>query len=185
MRKFFSSIFLTAGFLCFLTTGFLVWQRNDPGRLKFELDEVGAVEIGEKEVLPLFISIPGQKNELPIYLSSIRDSKWETTTRGVSLLSASAVPGETGNSIIYGHNWSNLLGSLANVGPGDEILIFYSNGDEKVFDVRFVQEVDPSNVSVLEETDDKRLTIYTCSGFLDRKRLVVTAFLREDQDGQI
>jgi len=105
------------------------------------------------------------------------NDEWETTDKGVSFLDTSAIPGQLGNSIMYGHNWNSLLGNLKNVSPGQKIEIIDKNGLVTEFIVEIVQEVDPSNSDILAPTNDKRLTLYTCSGFLDSKRLVVTAFL--------
>jgi len=42
----------------------------------------------------------------------------------------------------------------------------------KVSDIKFVS---PAQVEVIKPTANERLTLFTCSGFLDSKRLVVTA----------
>ena len=58
---------------------------------------------------------------------------------------------------------------------GDEIKIVYDGGAEKSFEVFFTQVVGPNQSSILNPTEDRRITLYTCSGFLDQARFVVVA----------
>ncbi len=121
------------------------------------------------------VHIPSAHIELPAYSAIINGTTWQTTKRGVSYLSTSPLPGEKGNSVLYGHNWPNILARLHDVKPGDAI--FITRGDKTTrFIIRFVAVVPPSESSVYAASADTRLTIYTCTGFLDRERLVVTAF---------
>ena len=64
-----------------------------------------------------------QSIDLPIYPASINGTSWETTTKGVSYLKNTPTPGEIGNSVMYGHNWTNLLGPLVRAKPGQKIEI--------------------------------------------------------------
>ncbi|MBI2621982.1 MAG: sortase [Candidatus Levybacteria bacterium] len=161
------------GFL-FLFFGFyLVTQRYSPKTLEFKNLEVK--NSIQADVRPVRIAIPSLGIEVPIYPSSINNGKWESTTKGVSYLSSSPVPGETGNSILYGHNFSTLLGSLPKIKPGEKIEITLSSGEKKVFTVRYTSIVDPTQTHILNQTEDSRITIYTCTGFLDSKRFVATA----------
>jgi sortase (surface protein transpeptidase) len=107
---------------------------------------------------PQYIEIPDLKIKLPIIPSKITGGKWETTSKGVSYLETSPIPGEKGNSILYGHNWEKLLGRLVKIKTGAKIVITYSDS------------------SILNQTEDERMTIYTCTGFLDSMRFIVVAF---------
>ena len=80
-----------------------------------------------------------------------------------------------GNSILYGHNWNSLLGDLENAKPGYTVEIIYKNSVKRYFRISYIAIVNPNQIHVLNQTNDARLTIYTCTGFLDQKRLVVTA----------
>ncbi len=121
------------------------------------------------------ILIPSANIELPAYAARITGVTWQTTKRGVSYLSTSPLPGEPGNSVLYGHNWSNLLGNLHVVKPGDPVYVTRGNTTTR-FLIRYVAVVDSKESSVYAPSRDTRLTLYTCAGFLDRERLVVTAF---------
>jgi LPXTG-site transpeptidase (sortase) family protein len=79
---------------------------------------------------------------------------------------------------LYGHNWSALLGSLPKIKPGDKIKIILSNGQEKNFVVKYTSIVAPSDTKILSDSADSRITLYTCAGFLDSKRFVATALLK-------
>jgi len=89
----------------------------------------------------------------------------------------SPIPGRIGNSIFYGHNWTSLLGNLVNAKPGQEISIAFGSGEIERFKISYVQVVKPSQTDILNQTNDRRITLYTCTGFLDSKRLVVVANL--------
>jgi len=182
MRKLLGNLFIIVGTLLFVTGGFLVWERNSPKRVSFNTPpppQKGSLIEGASlvEGRPVLIKIPSINKELEIIPSEIVNNRWESTKKGVSYLSTSPIPGELGNSIIYGHNYPNLLKDLTKVKVGDEIAIVFENGGEKIFEVRFTQEVGPNQSSILNPTEDKRITLYTCSGFFDSKRFVVTAFL--------
>ena len=96
---------------------------------------------------------------------------------GLSYLSSSPIPGEWGNSILYGHNWPNLFGPLKKIQKGDPVEVELSSGQTRTFEVVMTDTVTPNQTHILSKTDDVRLTLYTCTGFLDRNRFVVTARL--------
>jgi LPXTG-site transpeptidase (sortase) family protein len=78
------------------------------------------------------------------------------------------------NSILFGHNWPNLLGSLNKVKKGDLITLEALN-TKSSFEVTGIFEVTPDQTHVLlsGSSTSEKLTLITCSGFLDSKRLVV------------
>jgi LPXTG-site transpeptidase (sortase) family protein len=125
-------------------------------------------------VVPTRIEIPRLSVHLPIYGANLDNNHWETTEIGVSYLVSSPAPGQVGNSVMYGHNWPNLLGNLRHIVPGDEIVIHM--GEEPIkFAVTYTMVVPGSNTTVYQETADTRLTLYTCTGFFDKDRFVVVA----------
>jgi len=176
MRKLLSSAFIISGIIVLLFSFFLILHRNNPNRLSFDINNMNSSQ-NQSELVPIGIKISSINVNLPIVYSSIADGKWEATENGVSYLSQSVIPGEIGNSILYGHNWRSILGNLPKVKPGDLIEIYYENGTKKTFEVSFTQIVEPTQTSILDNTEDTRITLYTCTGFLDTKRFVVTAVL--------
>lgn len=167
---------LILGISCLLFATYLVWQRNNPARLSFEINRIDleATQVRNKGT-PIALIIKDLELELPIYSASLDGGKWQATTQGVSYLTSSAVPGELGNSILYGHNWPNLLGKLHKVKPGDEITIVFADASRKNFTIKYTSVVTPDQTHILNPTADRRLTLYTCTGLFDNKRFVVTA----------
>ena len=84
-----------------------------------------------------------------------------------------ALPGQLGNTVIFGHsaltqfyspkNYLTIFSTLYTLKQGDEILIDYDNVQyEYIVDEMY--EVKPSDLSVLEQRyDQKNLTLITCS----------------------
>jgi LPXTG-site transpeptidase (sortase) family protein len=177
VKRFFGQIFLISSVVLFLFGGYLMWERTNPYHASL-LSYPAPLRIHGQ---PDYIEIPNVHISLPIYPGNITAMRWSQTTRGVSYLSSTPLPGYTGNSVLYGHNWPNLLGPLHRVRIGDTIYITY--GSKRVsFTVRYITVVKSSDVSILTQTSDKRVTIYTCTGFLDNDRLVITA-LSDDTSG--
>ncbi len=166
---------LVAGLLLILLSIVLTILRYNPGRLNFGSGIPLATVTKTSEKLPTHINISASDINLPIYPSTIKDTQWETTDNGVSYLNLSPVPGEKGNSILYGHNWTNILGNLTKVKPGQTVRISYNDGSNKTFIVENTAMVSPKNIAVLLPSDEPLLTIYTCAGLFDTKRFVVTA----------
>jgi len=168
--------FLMALGTAFLLFGmFLLWQRYSPQKLSF--NNYKSAPVNYLNQVPSEIIIPSIKVDLPIYPAQIKNNLWEATTKGASYLVSSPLPGEPGNSIIYGHNWTSLLGPLTGVRPGQKVVVVFSNKEKKTFVINYTSVVSPSDTSILESTAGSKVTIYTCTGFLDTKRFVATATL--------
>ena len=167
-------LFIFTGAVLLIFSAYLIFERYNPQKLDFKNFELS--QTSTSETAPIRITIPSQNIDLGIYPAKIDGKKWEATTYGVSYLSSSPVPGARGNSILYGHNWASLLGALPNIKVGDKIKIELSNGAKYEFTVKFTSTVAPDQTHVLSQTDDSRITIYTCAGFLDTKRFVAVAF---------
>lgn len=173
--KVISSFFILIGVFSFIFAGALFWQRLQPSRLAFDVQFSRPVYAKKISKPVKRIIIPRIKIDLPIISSEIKKGEWETTTQGISYLKASPIPGETGNSILYGHNFDELFGKLSNLTPGDTIEIEYDDKSVKEFIIQSTQEVTPKQVDIIKPTTDTRITLYTCSGFMDSKRFVVVA----------
>ena len=167
--------FIAIGLVSLLFSFVLFIERYNPNRLKFQGKIATSGKIHEDKNIPIAIRIPEIGINLPVVPAYIKNSKWGTTSTGISWLIASPIPGELGNSILYGHNWNSLLGDLENVKTGYTVEILYKNSVKRYFRISYIAIVNPNQIHVLNQTNDARLTIYTCTGFLDQKRLVVTA----------
>jgi LPXTG-site transpeptidase (sortase) family protein len=170
-----SKILIAFGLSLILFGFHLVYERYSPNKFEFENFVVNAEAKSQLSPVRMIISSAGI--DQTIYPAEIKNGKWSSTKEGVSHLDSSPIPGEKGNSIIYGHNWPNVIGNLVKVKPGDKIEIMLSDSSVKTFEVRYTSIVEPTETSIVSKTNDIRLTVYTCTGFLDSKRFVVTAFL--------
>jgi LPXTG-site transpeptidase (sortase) family protein len=124
---------------------------------------------------PIHLTIKRLGINLPIETQEISATIWPETDRGVTFVKGSATPGSIGNSIFYGHNWTSLLGRLPGARIGDEVTITMDNGIVKTFVITKTKIVSPNDTEVLDDTNFSRLTLYTCTGFLDSKRFVAFA----------
>jgi len=125
--------------------------------------------------LPVGIEIPSISVNLPVEESIIQNGLWSVSKTGVSHLASSSVPGNSGNVILYGHNTVDKLGSLSRVKIGDNILVKTQNGTTYTFKIKSIETVEPTDIDKLNEHEGETLTIYTCTGFADLKRLLVKA----------
>jgi len=178
-----SILLIVFGLLWILLGDYYFWLENDSRKLSFEDYPVKSVssEINPKvknsKNFPVWITIEDLDINLPVIPAKIEDGKWETTHDGASYLISSPVPGDKGNSVIYGHNWTKLFGNLVNAKSKQDIKIGYKDGSQKRFVVYSTSTVSPSDSSVLAQTKTERITLYTCTGFLDTQRFVVAAYL--------
>lgn len=173
-----SKFFSIFGLICIITAGVLFWQRNNPNRLVFKNPPSSVKVKGTRQSAPSRLIIREANIDLAIFPAKIRRQKWDLTADGASWLDISSIPGEAGNSIIYGHNWTNILGNLTSVKPGQQVKIIFKDGSEKIFTVESTATVSPDNVTVLNQTKDRRITIYTCTGLFDNKRFIVVAIVK-------
>ena len=174
-----NSLFLVS-VICFLISGFLFAQRygyfvpqNQP--IIGDIQIAGAATYNGEIGSPSSIAIPSLGLNLPIVITHMEGKKWPTTPSGVSYLANSAVPGDMGNAVFYGHNWPSILGTLKNTKTGDKLIIQYQDGKSRDFTVDKVFIVGPDSTEILAQSNTPKITVYTCTGFLDAKRLVVTA----------
>lgn len=174
MRRYFDTVFIGLGLVSIFFGCFLVWERTSPQTLVFAQAET---HIQEGSAQPEKIVIPALSLTLPVYPARLVNGTWETTKNGVSYAVDSPLPGSPGNSVFYGHNWPNLLGNLKKVMPGDKVIAVNGKGEEIGYTVVYTAVVAPMDTRISADTADSRLTIYTCTGFMDTKRLVVTAIL--------
>jgi sortase A len=87
-----------------------------------------------------------------------------TLAFGPGHLSISAVPGETGNSIIAGHRDTHFQ-FLQHLRPGETIHVDMPDGREHLFMVANLDVVDARRGSLVLDTDEPILTLVTCYPF--------------------
>lgn len=124
---------------------------------------------------PSKVRIPSVNIEIPIEDADIIDGIWETSKDKASYLVRSAALGRAGNVVIYGHNKEHIFAPLIDTEIGDDIFVSDEEGDIHIYKVTDIQVVDSDEVEVVLPTDYEVLTVYTCTGILDSKRLVIKA----------
>ena len=176
MRIFIGKLSILLSIALFLWGGFLSIRRFNPHLLaRVNAQKAIPVRPSTVDAMPVAIEIPSINVNLPIIGANITNGIWETTDVGISYILRSPRPGNIGNSILYGHNWPVLLGNLNKVKPGDIITIRFDKSASKTFTVHFITTVEPDDIHILKQTTDSRITLYTCIGLFDSKRLVITA----------
>jgi LPXTG-site transpeptidase (sortase) family protein len=126
------------------------------------------------------------------------DSLFATSSRQdlVGHLDGSALPGESSNIVLVGHNydwgifqWNGVFYNVKRLKPGDKIILFSQGGQRRVYRVERVKEIPFNNNGNDEElfkhfkhmgpTESERLTLVSCGGanlWKWNKRVYVIAY---------
>lgn len=123
---------------------------------------------------PTSVKISDLSLDVKVKPAKVVGGKWEVFSDSASFGMGSALPGKRGNQVIFAHARSGLFLPLRSVKPGMNIIV-YTDGGGFSYRVNEVKEVFPSETRVISQTSDETLTLYTCSGFADAKRLIVVA----------
>lgn len=142
-----------------------------PIKIASELTTISAV-IGD---FPIRIVIPQQQIDLPVKVSKVINGVWEVHNNVANFGWGSSLPDENGNTVIFAHAKWGLFLPLRNIKKGEIISLQTKEGQWFTYQVFEVKEVDPDQVEFISQTNDKTLTLFTCSGFADSKRLIIIA----------
>jgi LPXTG-site transpeptidase (sortase) family protein len=165
--------FFIIGINLFLTSGLYLLYRQTV--LSFKVTPIVTSEAHLRAALPIKISIPTAQVNLSMIESQIVNGVWETSDKFATHLNTSARPNEGGNIIVYGHNLRRIFGPLKQVKKGDEINLTTTDGKVISYQVIAIEIVEPENIDLVLPTKSEVLTVYTCTGWLDSKRLVIKA----------
>jgi sortase A len=124
--------------------------------------------------IPERIVIPSVSIDLDVTPSKLIDGYWETSLSSASFGEGSAAPGIGSNTVVFAHAREGLFLPLKNIKEGDTVYLL-THSQHFSYTVDTIAEVNPTDVYTIRPTEDERLTLFTCSGFLDSKRLVVVA----------
>lgn len=130
-----------------------------------------------EKIYPASINIDSLSLNLTISPGIIKDNRWTLFDDKVSWLSTSGDLIQ-GNIILYAHNKPNLFGDLTQLEIGDEIII-EGSGKKQAYVVREKRKVLPTDIEAVV-SDKNELTLYTCNGSFDEKRLIVKADPKAD-----
>ena len=115
------------------------------------------------------IVIPALGVDAPVVVIPIRDGTWdvEQITHEVGHLQGTASPGESSNVVMAGHITLTAGGygpfrGLAQLQPGDEVLVYIGDKEVYVYKVDSVKTVEATDVEVAYPTTEPILTLITC-----------------------
>jgi sortase A len=119
--------------------------------------------------------------DLPLTGSMENQGAWEVSETGANFAINTAIPnGQSGNTVIFGHDRPNLFRNIHNLKAGDQIIV-YGADKPYAYAVDSFKIVKPTDVSVMSQTKSATLTLITCDGWLSQDRFVVTAHYVNDQ----
>lgn len=123
---------------------------------------------------PVQILIPNVGIDLKVVDASIVNGYWQLSDNTASYGLGSGLPGTKSNTVIFAHAREGLFYNLKDVKLGDIVYVFTKNKWFR-YKVSKITAVYPNQTDVIMPTKNETLTLYTCTGFYDEKRLVVTA----------
>jgi sortase A len=135
------------------------------------------------------IVIPALDVDAPVMVVPIRNGTWdvEQITHEVGHLQGTASPGDSSNVVMAGHITLAAGGygpfrGLAQLQPGEEVLVYISDQEVYVYEVDSVKTVEATDVEVTYPTAEPILTLITCVNWDPvqgryNDRLVVVAHL--------
>ena len=123
---------------------------------------------------PTHIEIDGITS-IPVVEAGRENGVWTVSETSANHVIQSALPGQNGNIILYGHNLNTIFGYLMNIQAGTIINIRMTDGSLHRYTVTETHTVTPSQTELLAPTTHEVLTLYTCTGLLDSLRFVVRA----------
>lgn len=149
-----------------------------------EMEKSAALDPGEVIPATTTLVVPKIGVTAPIMLPNSNQESviQENLRNGVVHYYGTAKPGEVGNSFITGHSsnywwekgsYNYVFANLNKLAIGDQAKI-YHNGNKYVYQVKEVIVVDPTDTSVLNQTDLPTMTLMTCTPpGTNWKRLIV------------
>lgn len=123
---------------------------------------------------PVRIIIPALGIDLPVKEAKVVNGFWEVFPDSAAFGIGSAYPDEAGNEVIFAHAREGLFLPLRKAKIGQSVMVL-TRDKWYSYKIKEVKEVSPSQTEVIAPTKDTILTLYTCSGFSDNKRFIVTA----------
>jgi len=123
---------------------------------------------------PTRIIIPTKSVDLLVVEAPVIKGFWEVSETSASHGVGSANPGEPGNTVIFAHARKGLFLPIRDIEAGETVYVL-TKDRWHAYTVSETKLVAPNDVEVIAPTADETLTLFTCSGFLDTKRLIVIA----------
>lgn len=175
-NKFGLGVALIALGAIFILGSFGLAKKTPSDSFASEPVKVEGFSIGEapQEKIPSRIVIPSVSIDLEVKPARNLNGYWEVFLDEAAWGEGSGLPGEVGNQVIYAHARKSLFLPLKDIEVGERVYVFTNEG-WYAYEVKEIVEVKPTQVEVIAPTQDETLTLYTCSGFSDSRRLIVIA----------
>ena len=125
---------------------------------------------------PVKIIIPTVGINLPVAKARIVTDTWEVLNNAASYGENSALPGKSGNTVIFSHAIKTLFGSLPNVAIGTYVYVQTAN-NTYTYKITDTTSVHSEDLSILKADKESALILYTCEGSADERRFTVRAVL--------
>lgn len=123
---------------------------------------------------PKRIVIPALGIDIKVEKAPIINGYWQVYDDKAGWGEGSGFPGQSGNQVIFAHAREGLFLPLQSIKVG-EIIYVLTDLNWYSYEVYERKEVSPNQTEVIEPTEDEILTLYTCSGYKDTKRLIAKA----------
>lgn len=120
------------------------------------------------------VVIPRLNIDLSVTPSEIKNGYWEVSETSASHGEGSANPGEDGNVVVFAHAREGFFLGLRGVKEDDTVYILTKSRWYK-YKVSEISDVYPTDITTIAPSTSEVLTLFTCSGFFDEKRLIVKA----------
>ncbi len=140
-----------------------------------------------QSIANLPIPTPGPAQAMRIQIQAIsvdapvvQGDSWDQLKKGVGQHVGSADPGQAGNVVLSAHDdvFGEIFRNLDRLQPGDQVLLFTAQ-QQYVYIVTSSQIVAPTQVDVMNPTNESTLTLISCYPYMvDTKRIVVFAKLQ-------
>lgn len=127
---------------------------------------------------PTRVVIPQVGIDVAVTPAPIENGYWKISEDSAAFGLGSSPPGSMGNTVIFAHAREGLFLPLKNIKVKAKIYVF-TDIQWYSYEVTTIKEVWPNETYVVSPTKFKQLTLFTCSGFFDTLRLVVTAIPTE------
>lgn len=126
--------------------------------------------------VPVRVKVADVGIDVPIVPGRIVDGEWQVSEKYANYLVGTGVIGRPGNVVVYAHKRRGLFANLSKSQTG-QLIELESKDMAGIYRIEEIKIVEPDDLSVLEPTRVPMLTMYTCNGWKDEKRLVIRAQL--------
>ena len=123
---------------------------------------------------PISVEVPNIISPLAVEKGFYRYDLWSLSDNHPMYLETSGTPGKPGNVVIYGHDTQKIFGNLHKIQKGSVVTIKADTNQIFSYQIDSIKTVLPTNVEILQQGSEERITLFTCTGLFDSMRLVVS-----------